>query len=526
MNNTLSKQIYRFQSSKKANSFFYFLSHNFIFKHFFYDDLPKEYEAKEGIALTQTITSFLFKLTRQVLLIFFICLPLSNTYHPQAFLMYYLIVRLVTMLFLPIFTFNENDYDMVILMKVNPAEYAQYLLRHYLIEQGILKALAMSILPKELGISYLLCLYWVIIDLALAVLLQGVRMILMDRNFRLSRPVRIGRLLVSILLIVFAIVAYFKEIYVSNTVLSIVGILIIGGAVGSWLYLNDYERYTTLFNYNLNELTIAGKNKSISYDGIQYSALNEHLKLNNVKTNRTGFAYLYDLFLQRYRSQTNTSFIIYALISLLIVIVLLILPRSRYLSTFFYLTDISNVIYRFLTLLFFIMYIATSRTTKQFTQLCFFQLDRYLINYNFYRNRQAILENLGLRLKTVLVRNLIIGGIYAIGLSANLLINSTHPEPVKVLITFLLPLVLAFFYSIYNLTAYYLLQPYSFDGTVVNKAYPIVDSLIYFVTYIMLDLEITISLTIFILIAIVLIIISVVLYVLVIRLAPKAFRVK
>ena len=172
------------------------------------------------------------------------------------------------------------------------------------------------------------------------------------------------------------------------------------------------------------------------------------------------------------------------------------------------------------------MYIATSRTTKQFTQLCFFQLDRYLINYNFYRNRQAILENLGLRLKTILVRNLIIGGIYAIGLSANLLINSTHPEPVKVLITFLLPLVLAVFYSIYNLTAYYLLQPYSFDGTVVNKAYPIVDSLIYFVTYIMLDLEITISLTIFILIAIVLIIISVVLYVLVIRLAPKAFRVK
>ena len=51
MKNSISQKIKRFDLNQQANSFFYWLYTNFIFKHFFHNDLVQEYEAKEGIEL-------------------------------------------------------------------------------------------------------------------------------------------------------------------------------------------------------------------------------------------------------------------------------------------------------------------------------------------------------------------------------------------------------------------------------------------------------------------------------------------
>ena len=114
----------------------------------------------------------------------------------------------------------------------------------------------------------------------------------------------------------------------------------------------------------------------------------------------------------------------------------------------------------------------------------------------------------------------------ALGLSGAMAVHSPLIEPGRIAVCFLLPLVLAVFFCFYNITSYYLLQPYSFDGTVVNKTYPIIDGVVYLISYLLMDFSIPISLPILAAVTFVLAVISAVMFVLVIRKAPKAFRVR
>ncbi|MCR5068161.1 MAG: hypothetical protein K6A14_08905 [Erysipelotrichaceae bacterium] len=520
----LSRRISDIRSAKKANAFFYFLSHSIIFKHFFYDDLPKEYLAKEGIGLTLIIISYLYRFTRKIL--YFLALALICRYEAGCFLLVFLLLAFARELFTGIFLFSEDDYDLIILMKVNPKDYGRYLLRQYLLEQGIMFALAGVFLASVLEVNVIRVLYWMVLRLCVTYVMQAVDLLIGERRGEWVRTRVLWRLIIAVVLLVIAAVSVFLTIWIPALYVELAGILLVIGAFGAWIYMYNFDKYSLLFKYNLLQLTINGKNKSLVIDGVDYSTINKKLKVSEVRTDKTGFRYLYSLFTSRYRRNIYSSFIIMVVLSLLVAGALLLLPHTALFTDILeiYLDD--QFIYEMLPTMFFLMYCFTSRSAKQFTQLCFFQLDRYLINYNFYRTKDAIMANLHMRLRTIMFQNLIIGAILSIGLTGSMLLYGEQIEAGKVIVCFLLPLVLAVFYCFYNITGYYLLQPYSFDGTVVNKAYPIIDGVVYLICYILMEIHIPISLPIMAVITALLAIISAVMYVLVMKRAPRAFRVR
>ena len=526
-NRRLAKLIRDLRYRKKANSFFYFLSHNFIFRHFFYDDLPAEYLAKEGIGLTLTILSYLYRFTRKVIYFLFLYGFLAGE-TSDSFLMIFILLAIARELFTGIFLFNEEDYDMIILLKAEPRDYARYLMRHYLLEQGLLFALAAPVVSSLTGISYLRVLYWILMRLAISFIFEAVGLLISEKRAAYVQRRMLPRVIIAVICLIAVAVSVFADVSIPNRYMELAGILMIISAVGAWMYLYGFEKYDLLFKYNLLELSINGKNKSLVIDGIDYNSINKKIKVKDSEDNtrETGYRYIYRLFTSRYRRNIYGSFIVFVLLSLAVVAVLMFLPKTALFTDILEIDIDGDFIYSVLPNMFFIMYCFTSRSAKQFAQLCFFQLDRYLINYNFYRTKQAIMENLRLRLRTVLGMNLIIGLILALGLSGAMAVHSPLIEPGRIAVCFLLPLVLAVFFCFYNITSYYLLQPYSFDGTVVNKTYPIIDGVVYLISYLLMDFSIPISLPILAAVTFVLAVISAVMFVLVIRKAPKAFRVR
>jgi hypothetical protein len=93
-------------------------------------------------------------------------------------------------------------------------------------------------------------------------------------------------------------------------------------------------------------------------------------------------------------------------------------------------------------------------------------------------------------------------------------------------VVILLPIILALFFAIYNITMYYLFQPYSFEGKKVNQAYNLIDGAIYIVIYIIYYGEIKFNLLSISIITAVLTILSIILYRLVLEKGPKTFRVR
>ena len=415
---------------------------------------------------------------------------------------------------------------MIILMKVEPKDYGRYLLRQYLIEQGIMSALAGVFLAALLEINVLRAFYWMALRLGVTYVMQAVDLLIGERRGQWVRTRVLGRLIIAAVLIAITALSVFLYVWIPALYVELAGILIVIGAVGAWIYMYNFDKYKLLFKYNLLQLTINGKNKQLVIDGVDYSSINKKLKAREVSTSKTGFRYLYSLFTSRYRRNIYSSFIIMVVLSLLVAGALLLLPNTALFTDIleFYVDD--QYIFEMLPGMFFLMYCFTSRSAKQFTQLCFFQLDRYLINYNFYRTREAIMANLHMRLRTIMLQNLVIGAILSLGLSGSMLLYGENIQAGKVIVCFMLPLALAIFYCFYNITGYYLLQPYSFDGTVVNKSYPVIDGVVYAVCYILMEIHIPISLPIMAVITVLLAVISAVMYCLVMKRAPKAFRVR
>ncbi len=525
-NRQLNRQIRDLRSRKKANSFFYFLSHSFLFRRFFYDDLPSEYLAKEGIGLTLTILSYLYRFTRKI--IYFLIIRTISNSQLSVFLTLMLFLGIAREPFNGIFLFNEDDYDLIILMKANPKDYGRYLLKNYLLEQGLLYGLAGLFIAASLNVSYLRVLYWIILRLAITYVTEGINLMISEKRGRYVTQKLALRLALAAACLIVCALAVFFDICLPVLFLELAGILLVIGGVGAWLYLWNFDKYDVLFKYNLLQLTISGKNKNLVIDGVDYTDLNRKIKIREKeeKTNRTGYRYIYRLFLSRYRRSILPGFIGCVIFSLLPVAVFIFLADTALFTDILEIEITGDTIYRMMPNMFFLMYIFTSRPTKQFIQLCFFQLDRHLINYNFYRTRDSIMENLHLRLRTVMLQNLTIGLILGVGMSVAMALHSDTVVTGKVAVCFLLPLVLAVFFSFFNITSYYLLQPYSFEGTVVNKTYPVIDGVFYLVSYILMEVHLTISLPVLTIITIVLAAVSAIMYVLVMKKAPKAFRVK
>ncbi len=518
-------QLKKIEFSQKANSLIYFLSHAFILKRFFHDDLVSEYDSKEGIALTIMSLNFLYGITKKVIYISIISELLS--FDQTSFGTVFLLLTVAGTAVRDIIKFNETDYDNVILLRVNTRDYGHLLIIEYLLREGLLFLLGFAVAVNIIDLRLLPCL--ALIPAYLGIHLFGemaeLKSIekngyLINKNNKVKTTLTIIFLLLPLALV--AAVAYLKPDLPSVAMY----LMTIGGTalgVYSGLYLFTNPNYGRIFRYNLSLDNIRNTEMVVS-DGrtaINIGEMNDSLTNNAVVSSRKGYDFIFDAFKQRYRRNFRKDWIIQIGITVIVIIIGC--------SVKFFSREASEGLQRLLVhrllIVSYPIYFFSS-TSKKFVMSCFLQIDSKLVNYSFFRNIQAVKKNYLLRLREVfritMVPTLILTG----GLLLIYLFNFTAYRFREMAVIFALPLILGTFFAVFHISAYYLFHPYDRNGNVVNKAYAVVDYIVYLFSYLCIDIDIELSLTVTVIIAAVLAVMSAILYVVVVNYAPKHFRVR
>ena len=242
-------------------------------------------------------------------------------------------------------------------------------------------------------------------------------------------------------------------------------------------------------------------------------------KVIEVSSNKSGYAYFHELFVKRhskliYRSSKNTALILSGVF--LCAIVAMIMSSSIR-------SKMNPMLQNILPWAAFSM-IFINRG-QAITEAMFANCDRCMLHYSFYRNPKAILQLFGLRLKTLIISNMLSAVIMAAGLTVLLFLSGGTAQAINYVILFFTVICLSVFFSVHYLTLYYLFQPYTDEMKIKNIPYTLINSAVSIMLYLIIRFKISIAT--FGLVTIVLTVIYVVVaIVLTYSLAHKTFRLK
>lgn len=526
MKNSIARKIRRFDLIQQTNSFFYWLYSSPVLKRFFHSDLVEEYESKEGIELAFNSLNFLRTVSRKILYLLIIYV-IAIADSENCFGALFFLLTVMGGLLRRIINFDVKAYNNVILMKVNPGDYAKVQIDDYLKKQFFTLLTAFFPMTYYLEISYQMAVAFVLIYLAIHLILEQFHVMeIIRNNFEADLPK--GRQRLNLLFLAAAgILIYFcvsGMIRIENKHVALSVLALVPVAVSSYMYLVNRVNYVRFFRHNLSiekitkteEIVVAGRTS------VNMSEMRKGLKAIGIKSRKKGYEFLFDAFKERYRNTFSKSLKIEVIIVLIIGAALLLSPVLIDFIDGPMMVDfiVSNMRYFFLIIYIF------AQTGKSFIVSCFLQIDRYLVNYNFFRRTQDIGENFKIRLKAVISSTMIPTLLTLFFISLCYILYSSSFEAKTLIMLIVFPVALAVFYPVYNLSAYYLFQPYSYEGQVVNKAYSVVDYLVYLISYLTWQIEFRMNIYVLVFIIITCAIISAGLYSAVMKRSPRKFRVR
>lgn len=510
--------IKKLDTIQNINKFIYFLSHNAIFSHFFHDDLTSEYEAKSGICLTLNTLKFIKNMLVYLILTLILIVCFKEKSNSLFFFFY-----LFSLLYSIICKMNKvtlKEYNLIKLFRMNGNKYAKIKIFGLIFLKIAYGILPIILVNKSLQINLFLLGVSFLSSISLSIIIEYLYLNNAKRNnYYIKRNVML-KLLIFIFYIIGLLLLYKFNFYISNEIMIFILIITIFLCIPFIKKINNYD-FDKFYKVNLNdnfikELQINQNNKNVTK--IMMNNINNSIDKNQTDNN-VGYKYLFNMFIKRYHKNINAVTKMSEIIVYIGCIILFLVP---------YIFKIDNMIDKLFDLnylLFLIIYFTCSYNSG-FLHLCFLEIDRFLVNYNFYRNKQSIKENMFLRLKHMLKKNLFLSFIISLTFLLTFLVYNLNASLVKVIILATMPLILTVFYTIYYIFIYYIFQPYSFEGTIVNKIYKFLDNIIYFFAFAFYYFEIKLNLLNMGLLIIFLFIISVIFYVIILRKGTRSFRVK
>jgi hypothetical protein len=245
---------------------------------------------------------------------------------------------------------------------------------------------------------------------------------------------------------------------------------------------------------------------------------NESLKSGKYEK-KQGYAYLNAIFFERHRKLLEKPiFIRLGAIGVVLaagIVILLLFPEAA--------GALDNHLLSIMPIFVFIMYFIS--LGDRVCKAMFYNCDISLLRYSFYRTREVILRNFMVRLRKVAEMNLIIGAAICSALFVFVTVTGISFQAMDLLLFTVSILCLSVFFSVHHLFLYYVFQPYTTELGMKNPFFKIINTLVYMVCFICLQLKnvpgyftiIVIGATVtYIVIALAL----------VYRLAPRNFRVK
>jgi hypothetical protein len=198
---------------------------------------------------------------------------------------------------------------------------------------------------------------------------------------------------------------------------------------------------------------------------------------------KEGFAYLNTLFFKRHRRFFRKPILVK---SFIVGGVLLGLFLLWVFSDHNLMNEIGPQLTQSYTMMIFLMYMLTNSNRE--TKAMFYNCDLFMLRYGFYREPKALLSMFTLRLKRIVLGNLIPTGILILGLVLFTTLSDAR-NYMEILPLLIMILSLAVFFSVHYLFMYYVFQPYTSSMEVKSPVFSIVNGLVYLLSYLALQIK-------------------------------------
>lgn len=520
--------------STSINAILYFLQRTPIIKIIFKKIGYEHTNLSRGIVALALLFKIVMVILKRVLILILgfgapyllimdkpVIVPFHNIYW-HLFICFYI--------FLPIFNCSmleqsKRRFIMVKLMRMNArriafAEFFSEWILRFLIEIPLFIFMA-----KLVSIPVWLSLFMIVSKNLFTFFAESIHIYYYEKTDRLLQKKTVF-ILVGISIILF--LGYYpaidqKPLFMSNSILILIGAISIGLGLIALYYILTYERFTVIINdaNKVSELVInrekLGKEAQFADVKLKDKYLNKEELETASNSKKEGFAYINEIFFKRHQRILTHPIKVQSIVICFGFVTALI--ANSFIPDFHvkYLTTIKKVFPMFVFALYFMS------TSQKATKAMFYNCDISLLHYGFYKSKEAVLATFTERVKYLMGTNLIPASLLSIGL---LFIDKfTGGTGVSLLPVAIMIITISVFFSIHNLFLYYMFQPYTTDLSVKNPLYTIFNLVTYFLSYLCLQLK-DVPINFLIGMVIITAIYSVMALFLVYRFAPKTFIIK
>lgn len=524
MINTL-KMSFKIDFTYAINSFIYSLRKMPIIKNIIKEDLYKKDGFKLFVRILGIICTSLKLILFKMLYIVIIYL-IAKFYKPKdinsTFIHLFFVFSVIGMFInTSILSTGKKKYLGVILFRMNAKE---FILSHFLLNtftNFILNNLFLLILFFLLKIP----LYIAVVLSLFALLSKVVGEALNIRYYK-----KIGMRVINDQFIYFSVVIigllisfllpYFN-IYFDNTIIIIFTLIFSVLSLFSYIYINRVKDYQLMYKKLNTSNIVMNSETATEYSKQNIINIRDKDKLINNKKlrNKKGYDLFNTIFFERHKYILLRSSNIYSIISLIAFLVaVLVIYQNPSIKP-----NINGFLMNNLGCFVIVMYFMNRGAIV--TRAMYFNCDHSMLTFNFYRNKDVILNLFKKRLLTLIKVNLRPALVISISLPVLLFLSGGTTFILDYLNIFIFIIAMNIFFSVHYLVIYYLLQPYDKNMEMKSVPYSIIAFLTYFISYLCTDLNL--STTLFCSLAILFTIIYIILALLLVyKKASKTFKIK
>lgn len=422
---------------------------------------------------------------------------------------------------------NMQKYIMVKQLRMNAGKYAKAnlvkregikLISRSLVFMGCSSILGISPL-KALSISFLVTLTAIVAEAIHLFIFKKTEDVLEDHNI-------IAVVLYGLIVVGAGISYYgFSNFDAGKIILhpvTLVTVLIISMVSIKFLY--NYDNYSSAMNRATN-LTKLSKVQTTMAEGkfadVKIKSKDFGVKDLNISQHKEkeGYAYLNALFFDRHKRIIRKPVIIK---SCLVILAFIVIFGVCYFVEGATLVVFTRELIGGYTFLIFLMYMLCNSNRE--TRAMFYNCDLSMLKYGFYRKPGALLKMFTLRLRRIVLGNLIPTILIVFGLLL-VSIASGQGNYREMLPIILMLLSLSVFFSVHYIFMYYIFQPYTSSLGVKSPFFNIINGFVYLLSYMSMQIDEPAArfMIYIIMFSIVYVIIALIL---VYRIAPKTFRVR
>jgi hypothetical protein len=535
MISTLKKIIY-IKAAIWVNTFIFYFRRLWVIGELLPDSLYSNYPLKRILSVVAVIIRQIIDISgKPIYLLFVVMLPISGNLIGKGY-EFETMVQILFFLNCMIGSFGDSQLFTVTRDKITCIKYMHMDTRSY-----VLSSLAFKYIPFFVYYLPFLILFS---NLLGGTALQGFFLWLVFISFRLmgeafqlfifdkTEKVYFRNVLIEWIIILFAIAgAYVPPALgwywpIADILLHPMIVLLLLAFGGFCLYyIVGYPGYEKKFqrsidiNYLLSSVMKTAKGSTFTEVEIKEKDLNITETTKEQLNKRKGYSYMNALFFARHRRQLVKP-VYYRLLATVAIFI-------GGVALFYFKKEtaikISQNITAMLPSFVFIMYFMT--VADKASRAMFYNCDKNLLRYSFYRQPKTILQNFKIRLYRVSLYDLAVGAAVCLAVIAFCLLCGTNVLTVDMLLFCVAILLLSILFTAHHLCMYYIFQPYSESLSVKNPFFSIINAIMYTLCFLCLQLEVGgFAFTMMVLVFTITYIGAVLAFVY--RISPKSFRVK